>query len=86
MEDEKFHFRHIMPYEFCKELWQNIKLYLECASAPWTVEKCFNWFCLGHFNLNDQPCFRRPSNVNENSLLVIVENKPKISTEETVMT
>lgn len=46
------------------------------------VKKLFGRFCWSDFKINDQSCFRLTSTVDENALLVIMENKPKISMEE----
>lgn len=54
------------------------KLYLHYVPALQTSKKWLGKLCQSDFKLNDQPGFRHPSVVNEDVLLTIVKNKPKI--------
>lgn len=56
-------------------------LFRSCSSSS-DCQKCSGRFPPGNFNLTDQPRNGRPPGVDEDFLLVIVDNKLKISTEK----
>lgn len=75
IDDEKSHFRHIvMIYEFWKEV--------DKKKIIRTVKKWVGRFRQYDLSLNNQPHSRPTSNIDEDPLLIIVDNKPKIPTEE----
>lgn len=88
MENEKIHLRHVMLYEFRKGVsvgtaQKNIQdVYLDCAPALRTVKKWFSRFRNGDFNMDDQPCSGRPSTIDDDIVSALVENNPRITTEE----
>jgi len=86
MDKEKLHFRHVMLYEFRKGIivgaaTKNIqKVYLDRALR--TVKKWFAKFRRGDFNLEDEPCSGRPSDIDDDALRALIANNSRISTEE----
>ena len=77
-----------MLYEFLKEVsvgtaQKNIQdIYLDRAPALWTVKKWFGRFQNGDFNMDDQPCSGWPSAIDDDIVSALVENNPRITTEE----
>lgn len=88
MIDEKVHLRHIMLYEFRKGVsvgaaQKNIsEVYGDRGPALRTIKKWFGRFRLGDFNLEDQPRSGRPSDIDNDIFCTLVEENPKITTEE----
>lgn len=88
MENDKVHLRHIMLYEYRKGVsartaQKNIaEVYLDNAPAFKTVQKWFTRFRDGDFNLEDKPRAGRPSDIDEDFVKKLVEENPKITTQE----
>lgn len=74
MENDKLHVRHVILYEFKKEMsvgsaTKNIKdVYSDRAPSLSAVKKWFGRFRNGDFNLNDQPRSGRLSGVNNDCI------------------
>ena len=77
-----------MLYEFRKGVsvgtaQKNIQdVYLDRAPALRTVKKWFGRFRNGDFNMDDQPRSGRPSAIDDDIVSALVENNPRITTEE----
>lgn len=89
-ENVKFHFRHVMLYE-CLEgatvgtATKDIQSgYLNLDPAFREIKNWVDRFCQGDSNLHIQTRTDRPSDIDEQVLLAIIENKSNSSTEEIV--
>ena len=88
MENDKVHLRHVMLYEFRKGVsvgtaQKNISsVYLDRAPALNTVKKWFGRFRNGDFNLEDQPRSGRPSSTDDDAVSNLVQENPRITTEQ----
>lgn len=88
MNVDKVHLRHIMLYEFrsgvtVAEAVRNLrKVYKDQAPSKRTVEKWFARFRRGEIHLEDKSRTGRPSDIDDDAVRALVQNNPRISTEE----
>lgn len=88
MEQKKVHFRHVLLFMFKKGL-KAAQAHREICDVygegSLTERMCQNWFARfrsGDFNLDDAPRSGRPSEVNDDELLALVENDRHLTTDE----
>lgn len=88
MEGKKLHFHHIMLYKFREEKnvgtstkKKTLKRFIRVVfQIFWSNQKWLGRFRQVDFNCSDQPRSRRRTNVDEDALLAIVVDKPKVCT------
>lgn len=88
MEDETIHFRHVILYEFRKEVsaataHKNIQeVYLDRAPNLRTVKEWFAKFRNDDFDVEDKPRSGGPSATDDDIMSDLVEKNPNITIEE----
>ena len=88
MEFPDGHFRHILLYHFWKgknAVQAQKKLYDVYGEKSWIERQCQNWFARfrsGGFHLKDAPRSGRPTEVYDDKIKAMIENKRRSTARE----